>query len=96
VANETRFQVVNLKLGRVALKTAHGYVSINPADGQISLNEGKPGATETFQWMETLYGDTILLALATANFQPTRLDRNRIARTVPALFGGPNDLNYET
>jgi hypothetical protein len=52
----------------VALKTAHGYVSVNPADGQISLNEGKSGATETFQWMETLYGDTILLSLATDRY----------------------------
>ena len=54
VAHETRFKVVDLKLGRVALKTPHGYVSVNPADGQISLKQGKPGATETFQWMETL------------------------------------------
>ena len=59
---------MDLKLGRVALKTPHGYVSVNPADGQISLKQGQPGATETFQWMETLYGDTILLSLATDRY----------------------------
>lgn len=29
----------------------------NPANGEISLKKGKPGRVETFQWMETLYGD---------------------------------------
>jgi hypothetical protein len=68
VANETQFKVVDLKLGRVALKTPHGFVSVNPANGEISLKKGRPGHAETFQWMETLYGDTILLSLATERY----------------------------
>ena len=68
VANETQFKVVDLKLGRVALKTPHGFVSVNPANGEISLRKGKPAFAETFQWMETLYGDTILLSLATERY----------------------------
>jgi hypothetical protein len=68
VANETRFKVVDFKLGRVALKTPHGFVSVNPANGEISLKTGRPGHAETFQWMETLYGDTILLSLATDRY----------------------------
>ena len=68
VANETQFKVVDLKLGRVALKTPHGFVSVIPENGEISLKNGKPGQTETCQWMETLYGDTILLSLATERY----------------------------
>jgi xylan 1,4-beta-xylosidase len=68
VANETRFKVVDLQLGRVALKTPRGCVSVNPANGEISLKKGKPGKAETFQWMETLYGDTILMSLATDRY----------------------------
>ena len=68
MANETQFKVVDLELGRVALKTPHGFVSVNPANGEVSLKKGKPGETETFQWMETLYGDTILLSLATDRY----------------------------
>jgi len=68
MANETQFKVVDLKLGRVALKTPHGYVSVYPADGGITLKNSKPTNAETFQWMETLYGDTILMSLATDRY----------------------------
>ena len=68
VANENRFKVVNLGLGRVALKTPHGFVSVNPANSEVGLDQDKPGQAETFQWMETLNGDTILLSLVTDRY----------------------------
>ena len=84
VANETQFKVVDLELGRVALKTPHGCVSVNPANGEISLKKGKPGHAETFQWMETLYGDTILMSLATDRYVQAGRDGaafSQLART---------------
>jgi hypothetical protein len=71
-----------LGLGRVALKTPHGCVSVNPADGQISLKQGRPGATETFRWLETLYGDTILLSLATERYLQAGHDGTLSANSV--------------
>ncbi|HEX9047658.1 MAG TPA: glycoside hydrolase 43 family protein [Verrucomicrobiae bacterium] len=81
VANETRFHVVDLGLGRVALKTPAGFVSVNAANGQISLKRGRPGVAETYQWMETLYGDTILLSLATDRYVQVSRDGNLAANS---------------
>lgn len=61
------FQVVDRKLGRVALKTKQGFVSV-AATGEVSLRPGSPGDAQTFQWMETLDGDLILMSLATHRY----------------------------
>ncbi|HEU6448595.1 MAG TPA: glycoside hydrolase 43 family protein [Verrucomicrobiae bacterium] len=68
LAKETRFKVVDQKLGWVALQTPRGCVSVNPATGAVSLKPGAPAQSEAFQWMETPYGDLILLSLATERY----------------------------
>jgi hypothetical protein len=62
-----RFRVVDRGLGRVALQSGGGYVSVAEpgAVGQVTLRTGDPGDAETFQWTETVYGDLLLLSLAT-------------------------------
>jgi beta-xylosidase len=65
VARNVQFQVVDLGKGRVALKTANGrYVSA--ADNAVALKDlaGKtPGDAESFQWVNLMRGDTMLMSL---------------------------------
>ena len=58
-------------LGRVALQSEQGLVSVGP-DGTLSLRAGTPGDAETFQWIETFTGELTLLSLATQRY--VRLD----------------------
>ena len=63
-----QFRVVDRGLGRVALQSDKGFVSVGAADGRIQLKRGKPAVAETFQWIETPRGDLILLSLATDRY----------------------------
>ena len=74
-APSTRFLVVDRKLGRVALQTDDGFVSVKP-DGSVALRRGRPTIAETFQWIETPQGDLTLLSLATDRY--VRLASNGI------------------
>ena len=62
-----RFKVVDRGLGRIALQSGSGYVSVKSpgGKGQVTLKKIRPTDAETFQWTETPYGDLILLSLAT-------------------------------
>ncbi|MBN9662576.1 MAG: family 43 glycosylhydrolase [Acidobacteria bacterium] len=65
------FQIVDRGRGRVALRTAGGqYVSVSGTgrSGEVVLKPGKPGDTETFQWVDLQRGDTLLLSLATHRY----------------------------
>jgi len=71
VDGHDRFTVVDRKLGRVALQSGAGYVSVSRASDSTStvrLRAGAPGENETFQWMETMYGDIVLMSLATNRY----------------------------
>jgi hypothetical protein len=70
VGGEPAFQVVDRGLGRVALRTPSGYVSVDTAGptGRVTLRRGTPADAETFQWIETPYGDLALLSLATHRY----------------------------
>lgn len=68
IATETKFTVVGRGLGRVALQTPHGFVSVNSTNGDVAIKTANPGPAETFQWIETPYGDLILLSLATERY----------------------------
>lgn len=61
------FQVVDRKLGRIALLGAKGYVSV-ALDGKLSLRTGNPSAAETFQWIETFDGRLLLMSLQTNRY----------------------------
>ncbi len=62
----SRFLVVDRGLGRVALRAAAGFVSVDTAAaGRAVVSQApRPSDAESFQWIETPYGDLILLSLA--------------------------------
>jgi beta-xylosidase len=61
------FTVMDRGLGRVALRHAEGYLSVD-GSGAVSLRNGEPGKAETFQWMESFDGDLLLMSLVTNRF----------------------------
>jgi xylan 1,4-beta-xylosidase len=65
VAQNTRFQVVDLGKGRVALKASNGkYVSADQEAAVLKDPAGKnPGDAESFQWINLMRGDTALMSL---------------------------------
>ncbi len=69
-----RFHVIDLGLGRVALKTSGGeYVSATPAGAVLKQLDGKaPGDAETFQWINLMRGDTMFMALTNHRYLATK------------------------
>lgn len=69
-----RFQVLDLGLGRVALRTPDGrFVSV--AGESVVLKDlagGKPGVAESFQWVNLMRGDTLLMSLTNHRYLTTR------------------------
>ena len=65
------FTLVNRGLGRVALETGRGFVSVD-LDGSVTLRSGAPSQSATFQWIETFDGDLTLMSLVTNRY--LRLD----------------------
>jgi xylan 1,4-beta-xylosidase len=67
----TAFRVVDQRRGRIALRTSRGqFVSVGAAGkaGDVTLQSGKPGDAETFQWVDLQRGETLLLSLATHRY----------------------------
>ena len=70
-----RFQVVDLGLGRVALKAADGkVVSVAGAESVVlkDLGDAKPGDAESFQWVNLMRGDTMLMSLTNHRYLATK------------------------
>ncbi len=69
-----QFQIVDLGKGRVALKAANGrFVSVG--GGKVSLRDlaGKtPGNAESFQWVNLMRGDTMLMSLTNHQYLATK------------------------
>lgn len=63
----TRFSIVDRKLGRVALQSGSGFISVG-SNGAVSLHSGPPREAETFQWIETFTGDLTLMSLKTNRY----------------------------
>ena len=61
------YAVEDMGLGRVALKTGGKYVTV-AANAGVSLSAGKPGTAQSFQWIETPYGELVLMSLVTNRF----------------------------
>jgi beta-xylosidase len=66
-ATPTAFEVIDMKLGRVALQSEYGRLAIN-ADGAAGLDVGSPGEAHAFQWIETPTGELVLMSLRTHRF----------------------------
>jgi beta-xylosidase len=71
VDGQQRFTVVDRGLGRIALRAGARYVSIaseSDSTSTVSLRAGNLGDGETFQWMENLYGDLLLMSVKTHRY----------------------------
>ncbi|MGH7615594.1 MAG: family 43 glycosylhydrolase [Gemmatimonadaceae bacterium] len=77
VNGQDRFAVVGRGLGRIALRAGTRYLSIarhTDTTSAVGFRAGPPGDGETFQWMETLYGDVVLMSLSTHRYLRLELD----------------------
>lgn len=93
VDGQRRFTVVDRGLGRVALQAGDRYVSVTPrsdSTSTLALGAGPPGEGETFQWMETLYGDVMLMSLATHRYLRLEPD-GRVSSDSRGAEPDPND-----
>jgi beta-xylosidase len=76
------FTAVDRGLGRIALKSKEGYVSVDQ-QGKVMRRSGPPTQAETFQWMETFDGDLILMSLATNRYLRINPADNQILADSP-------------
>ncbi len=74
VTQNVQFQVVDLGLGRVALKTAHGRFVSAAGDGLLlkDLAGKTPGDAESFQWINLMRGDTMFMSLVNHRYLATQ------------------------
>jgi xylan 1,4-beta-xylosidase len=74
VPPQAKFQVIDLGLGRVAFKSRNGkFVSVNNDQALLrDLNSAKPGDAESFQWVNLMRGDTMLMSLTNHRYLATR------------------------
>jgi hypothetical protein len=63
----TAFTVRDMGLGRAALGVGKRWLSVDAA-GKVDLRPGRPGAAQSFQWIETPTGELVLLSLATNRY----------------------------
>jgi beta-xylosidase len=75
VPQNAKFQVMDLGLGRVALKATNGKV-ISVASPQSvvlkDLGSAKPGDSESFQRVNLMFGDTMLMTLTNHQYLATK------------------------
>ena len=73
VPANAKFQVVDLGKGRVALKAGNGKIVSVTNDGAVlkDLGDAKPGNAESFQWVNLLRGDTMLMSLTNHRYLTT-------------------------
>ncbi len=74
VPQNADFQVIDMGKGRVALKAANGrFVSIvEEAVALINLAGKTPGVAESFQWVNLMRGDTMLMSLTNHRYLATK------------------------
>jgi len=84
----TPFRIIDRGRGRIALQTPAGaYISVGGTGkaGEVTLKAGKPGESETFQWVDLQRGDTLLMSLATHRY----LVAPKISGPIAADHAGP-------
>lgn len=69
-----RFQILDLGLGRVALKASNGKFISVANDGVVLKDLGtvKPDDAESFQWINLMRGDTMLMSLTNHRYLATK------------------------
>ena len=91
-AHGTPFSVIDRGLGRIALSSPDGHVSV-ASGGKVSLVEQSPGAAETFQWIETFTGELTLLSLSTNRY--LEVDANSGLISATSLGPEPDHLDKD-
>jgi hypothetical protein len=76
------FEVVDMQLGRVALKLGEGFVSVD-ASGEARLTSKPASEAETFQWIETPTGELVLMSLRSHRFLRIDPQSRRIVADSP-------------
>jgi hypothetical protein len=84
------FDVIDMKFGRVALKSAQGLLGI-ASTGEAQLTAGAPGIAETFQWIETPTGELVLMSLQTNRFLRIDTQTRRIVADAPSPLPDNSD-----
>jgi beta-xylosidase len=93
VDGQRRFTVVDRGLGRVALRAGNRFLSVatlTDSTSTLALRAGPPSDGETFQWMETLYGDLMLMSLGTHRYLRLEPD-GRVSSDSRGAEPDPND-----
>jgi xylan 1,4-beta-xylosidase len=74
VPQNARFQVLDLGLGRVALLASSGKFVSAGENGVVlkDLAGAKPGEAESFQWVNLMRGDTMLMSLTNHRYLATK------------------------
>jgi beta-xylosidase len=74
MTQNAKFQVIDLGNGRVALKSADArFVSVAEEDAVLKDLGGKlPGDAESFQWVNLIHGDTMLMSLVNHRYLSMR------------------------
>jgi hypothetical protein len=74
VPANAKFRVVDVGLGRVALQAVNGkFVSATGEQTTLkNLGSANPGDAESFQWVNLLRGDTMLMSLANHRYLATK------------------------
>lgn len=85
-----RFRVVDRGKGRIALQSGTRFLSIT-AQGVVELASGAPTDAETFQWIETPYGDLTLLSLTTHRYLRIHPETGSLTADYPGPKRGRND-----
>jgi len=91
VPQNARFQVIDLGLGRVALKATNGKVVSVAGPESVVLKDlagDKPGNAESFQWVNLMRGDTMLMSLTNHQYLATK-PKSPGAVTANALGASP-------
>ena len=89
VPQNVKFQVVDVGLGRVALKASNGkFVSAGESGVVLKdLAGAKPGDGESFQWVNLMRGDTMLMSLVNHRYLATKPN---VPGSVAATATGPS------
>ena len=74
IPQNAKFQVIDLGLGRVALKAANGRF-VSAAEEALTLTDlagQNPGNAESFQWVNLMRGDTMFMSLTNHRYLATK------------------------
>ena len=85
-----QFTVLDRGLGRVALRADDGRLVSFDHD-RMTLTRGEPTTAATFQWIENVYGDLLLLSLATNRYVRIDAETGMIAADCAGPAASRND-----